>query len=183
MASKEKDYHAKLKEAMGFMSVICGVSEESVPSYLEPYKKALRSLSNKKDPDGYYLFDKLSKATFLNKLSKKEFKKLSAEFEKIPKKTANMLEFINIYLRNVTIPKEDSLVRLIYVVGLMDLFTEITAKKKKPFATWEEVNSVILSNYVEENRTSEFGITNKYVYKSETLKRAVSPRALAEVSK
>ncbi len=180
-ANPQPDYHDLFKEADLLLYQMDGISEDAMPSYLEPYKRGLQSLANSRDSDGLFLFDKAQKNSLLKRLTKKEFKKLSAEFEKLPNGIANMVEFVKLYMGNVAVPREDALIKLGYVTGLMDVFREIVARKKKPFVTWPEVSTAIMSNYVEESHGSEFGIANKYVYKSDVLRRAVSPRVLASV--
>eukprot|EP01022_Parablepharisma_sp_SALTPOND_P013960 TRINITY_DN1875_c0_g1_i1.p1 TRINITY_DN1875_c0_g1~~TRINITY_DN1875_c0_g1_i1.p1 ORF type:complete len:1605 (-),score=125.67 TRINITY_DN1875_c0_g1_i1:9223-14037(-) len=170
----------RLSEARKILHQLNSLSDDSVPSFLAPYKRALETLSQKKDVDGNYVLDRYSKGKLLKKITKKEFKELSSEFSKLASQKANLSEFLNLFFQIIKLPK-DPISHLGAMVGLLDLFNEISGRKKRPFVTWPEISTAILGNFTEETHISEFGIANKYVYKSDTLKRALSPRAMSEV--
>jgi len=172
---QKRDFATKLITQLN-----CVSDEKLFPAYLKPYKKSIKQICLKKDNDGISLLEKYSISSFLKKISKKEFKDLSNEFEKLEDGKANLHEFINIFFMTVTIP-ENPLEKLCVVASLVELFTEVTRHKKNPYITWQEINNAILNNFVEETQISEFGIANKYVYKSDTLKRCLSPRSMSEV--
>ncbi len=172
----------RVDEARSMFAQFTTLTEASLPAYLSRYQKSLKSLAQQKDPaDGSFLLDRFTKSEILKQISKKEFKDLSTKFQALPSGKANLAEFLSIFLTTVAIPSSDIFSKLSCIVALLDLFQEVAGPKKYPFITWKEVSSEILTGFVEGNHFSEFGISNKYVYKSDALKRCLSPRAMSEV--